>query len=437
MIRISDLKRETGFLIRQRQLMFALLALFALSVFSVWTGHSEMRAQIDTVDRLETKDEYDRQNVLSGQSDFGSAAYYAFHLTYSSPGPLAFAAIGQRDVFPWKHRIRMLALEGQIYETDADNPELSFVGRFDFAFLCSVLLPLFIILVLHDMRSGEREAGRYDLLVVTARKQQALWLTRAIVICFFLSLAVTIPFVVGAVANSAELSSSLTVLLTVFAHILLWSTIVLSLSATKRLAHLNSARLASLLLGIWVFFTIIIPVTSNTLIQQLVHGPSGGDIVLTQREAVNDAWDLPFDATWSAFLRTHPEWASNTQMDSLFEWKWYYAFQQVGDEKAAELSQAYRAATLKKDQYAGYAAIFSPPLLTQRLLSSIAETDTHALIDYEIRVREFHASLRAFYYPLLFNETTFSSELFEDLPVFDEKNASTLQSHSKEHVNEQ
>ena len=34
-----------------------------------------------------------------------------------------------------KHRIRALALEGQIYERDTGNPVLALTGRFDFAFL--------------------------------------------------------------------------------------------------------------------------------------------------------------------------------------------------------------------------------------------------------------------------------------------------------------
>ena len=66
------------------------------------------------------------------------------------PSALAFAARGVRDDLPWKHRIRMLALEGQIYETDAGNPELSRIGKLDFAFVAAFLLPLLLILLLHD-----------------------------------------------------------------------------------------------------------------------------------------------------------------------------------------------------------------------------------------------------------------------------------------------
>ena len=46
--------------------------------------------------------------------------------------------------------IKMLVLEGQIYESDAQNAELAQAGKIDFAFVISILAPLIVILLLHD-----------------------------------------------------------------------------------------------------------------------------------------------------------------------------------------------------------------------------------------------------------------------------------------------
>ena len=329
--------------------------------------------------------------------------------------------MGQRDIYPWKHRIRMLAIEGQIYETDADNPELSFLGRFDFAFLISVLLPLFVILLLHDLRSAEREAGRYDLLITTARKRQRLWLSRAIVLCSALAIVLLIPFIVGALITQAPLASVGLVMLVVIAHLLFWMLLTFGFTTSKISAKQSSAKIASMLLAIWLVVTVLIPVSSDFVIDKMVESPNGGEIVLTQREAVNDAWDLPFNATWNEFLSTHPQWEDKTEIGDSFEWKWYYAFQQVGDQKAEELSKAYRTATLAKNTLAERFALMSPPMLTQRLMSSIAETDTNAAIRYELKIREYHKALRQFYYPLMFNETEFTLETLSGLPKFPNK----------------
>ena len=435
MMRFTDLKREAGFIFGHRQIKLTLLVVFLLSVVSLWTGFAEMQEQQATIERLLEKDQAERDSALARQSNYGSAAYYTFHLTYSPPSPLAFTAVGERDVFPWKHRIRMLALEGQIYESDTDNPELAFLGRFDFAFVTSVLLPLFIILLLYDLKAKEREARRFDLLNVTARNAHAIWTARVIVTLVPLALVTLAPLVVFGLINGASLLSILTVCAIVTGNIAIWSAIVLVIGAAKRFASFSATHLASIMLGAWLVTTVIVPVTAHTVINAVAETPEGGDIVLTQREAVNSAWDKPVKETWRAFIATHPQWADYTtfdpERDSSFNWKWYYAFQQVGDQTASDLSKAYQAATLQKDTIASYVALLSPSLLAQRLLSSAADTNVSAMVGYENDVRAFHKVLRKFYYYHLFKDPEFSQESFEALPQFT-PNMRTLGESNKE-----
>lgn len=139
---------------------------------------------------------------------------------------------------------------------------------------------------------------------------------------------------------------------------------------------------------------------------------------MTQREAVNDAWDLPKTTTMTAFAERHPQWAAYTAVERPFEWKWYCAFQQVGDQKAQALSQAYTAGRMTRDRLAGWLAITAPPVLLERSLQSLARTDLRASLAYEARVRAFHASLREFYYPKLFRHERFEPAAIEALPHF-------------------
>ncbi|MEH0741488.1 DUF3526 domain-containing protein [Vibrio cholerae] len=421
MMSLTDLIRETRFLAKQGYVVGFLLVVFALTSFAIVSGVNEIREQQETLVRLQAKDATEREHILAEQHDYGSAAYYSFHLTYSEPQPLAFAAMGQRDVTSWKHRIRMLALEGQIYETDAQNPELSLAGFFDFAFIVSILLPLFVILLLHDLRAGEREAGRYDLLLVSAKRQGSLWAARALILCTGLALALLVPFGLGAWTMAVPITQALAVMAIVLVHLAFWAWLTLLIGKTLTQKGQRSARIASALLGIWLASTVVVPVVSDSVINHTITGPSGGDIVLLQREEVNGAWDKPFSDTWASFLTTHPEWAQATDMQSLFEWKWYYAFQQVGDQKAAPLSQAYRQTLRERDAAAGYAAWLSPSTLTQRWMTSLANTDVKASMRYEQRVRDFHQSLRQFYYPLLFGDAPFSHDELEAMPVFSDE----------------
>ncbi|MEO1336233.1 MAG: DUF3526 domain-containing protein, partial [Myxococcota bacterium] len=85
-----------------------------------------------------------------------------------------------------------------------------------------------------------------------------------------------------------------------------------------------------------------------------------------------------------------------------FEWKWYFAFQQVGDQTAQTLSEQYRRGRCQRDHWAGWLSLLSPPTHLARTLQMLARTDVEGSLAYERSVRAFHANLRAFFYPLLF-----------------------------------
>ena len=91
----SNITREANFLTKQRYILALFSIVFLLSVFAIWSGISETRFQLSTIERLQEKDTIDRESVLAKQKDYGSAAYYSFHLTYSAPSAIAFAAMGQ------------------------------------------------------------------------------------------------------------------------------------------------------------------------------------------------------------------------------------------------------------------------------------------------------------------------------------------------------
>jgi len=167
--------RELKFLSRDKAALLWMALAFFLSVAAVSLGLREVSSQKAQITELMVLDSVEQEVVLADQTDWGSLAYYTFHMTYDPPSDFAYAAMGQRDSLPWKHRIRMLALEGQIHESDAVNPDFALVGRFDFAFLLSLLAPLLVILLLYDLRSGEKSAGRLELLEASAGSGRKLW----------------------------------------------------------------------------------------------------------------------------------------------------------------------------------------------------------------------------------------------------------------------
>ncbi len=411
---LTALRRETWFVLSDRGFVVWIVAVLALSSFAVVSGLAEIRQQRDSIAFLLEADQMDRSAEFSRQGDWGSAAYYSFHLTYDPPSDFAFAAMGQRDSSSWKHRIRMLALEGQIYEHDPGNPELALTGRFDFAFLAAFVLPLVLIFLLHDLQASERSAGRFNLLVASDVDGGSLWRRRALLKSGGVLIAAILPLVAGIAASGAPLSTGAIAVALVSAYVAFWTLLCLWFASSKRSA---SVILASLI-GVWILLGTLIPAGSRAIIDQLVPVPTGADILMTQREAVNDAWDLPVEDTMRPFMERHAEWTGYVHSGDGFDWGWYYAFQQVGDQRTEHLSTAFTEGRIERDRLAGLFAFAAPPALLERLLQKLAGTEMRSVLAYEDRVRTFHAELREFYYPGLFGGGTFDPTLHAELPRF-------------------
>lgn len=410
------LKPELQFMVRDRALIIWALVVFFLSSFAISTGVLEVRHQNNLIAELVELDAINRTSEFSKQSDWGSAAYYSFHVTYDSPSDFAFAAQGQRDTAPWKHRIRMLALEGQIYEQDIGNPSLALTARFDFAFLAAFLLPLVLIFLIYDLRAKERVVGRYNLLVATVGQGRSLWWTKAFLRCAAIFIAAALPLLIGGLVSGTAFSTLLNAVFFLVIYLSFWTLVCIWIGSWQRSAPV----ILTSLIGIWILLGTLVPAAGRLLIDNMVPVPSGAEILMTQREAVNDAWDLPKEDTMQPFLERHPEWIDTPEIEGPWDWKWYYAFQQVGDQTAEELTVAYREGRIQRDRLAGVLAYLTPPVLLERSLQSLAETDMSAAMAYEDEVRTFHAELRSFYYPGLFGGKVFDLSELNHLPTFRE-----------------
>ncbi|MCY4040221.1 MAG: DUF3526 domain-containing protein [Gammaproteobacteria bacterium] len=404
--------RELQFLAKDRAVLLWLGIALLVTGLSVLLGLREVASERAIISELIDIDRAEREAQRELHRDWGSTAYYTFHLTYDAPSDFAFAALGMRDTSPWKHSIRALALEGQIYETDADNPDFALIGRFDFAFVAAMLAPLLLILLLHDVRSRERAAGRYELLSAVAASPGSPWLVRAALRAVALALCLIVPLVAGGMLADAGASELVLASLIVALHIGFWWGVC---ALVDRFCWSSPVNLTALI-GAWLALAVIAPAVMRSAVESATRLPDGGELMLVQREAVNDAWDLPKSATMEAFVERHPQWAAYTEVSQPFEWKWYYAFQQVGDQTVEPLSHAYREGRIRRDELAAKLAWFSPPTLVTRILQDIAGTSMKDSLDYEQRVRDFHAVLRDYYYPRLFRDEAFTDESLGERP---------------------
>ncbi|MBJ7389066.1 MAG: DUF3526 domain-containing protein [Sphingomonadaceae bacterium] len=410
--------REARLFLRQRLALPALLLMAILSIFSVWAGMTEMSRQRDIIARIQPQQAADVAAVakwVTKEGDAGSAAYSTFHATWDAPSALAFAAIGQRDVAPYILRVRALGLEAQLYESENYNAELALPGRFDWAFVLTYIAPLFVIILFHDLKSGEREAGRFNLLAAMARSERGLWRRRIVLRLGALWLMLALPFAVGAMISGAHFGGMAMFFLVSAVYLVFWTLLCLWIGGRRWSSVTNAATLAAS----WLVLTLILPAVAHLAINMAVPVRQGVELTLAQREKIHGGWDLPKAETMQAFFKVHPEWKDTKPVEGGFHWKWYYAFQHLGDLAAGGQAQAYRAGLERRDSLTARAGVLLPAVGVQTLLHRAAKTDMRAGLAYQDRIRIYHERLRRFYYPYLFNETPFREADFAKTPKWD------------------
>ncbi|WP_149194538.1 DUF3526 domain-containing protein [Luteimonas suaedae] len=409
---------ELALLLRSRMAVAGLALLAALAVASLASGLQRIDSQRQAIERIAPLQQQDLAAVVAAHgdsTDAGHAAYYTFHPTWNPPSALAFAAIGMRDVAPYVLRIRALGLEAQIHDGDTFNPELALAGRFDYAFLLTFLLPLFVVALVHDLRSAETESGRERMLRSLPGSMARLYLRRCAVRGLALLACVALPFVGFALHQQVPLSLVAAVVAAVAAYLLFWIVLALLVARLGWSSTANAASLATL----WVAIALVLPTLSHVAIERTIRVDQGAEIARAQREQVNRAWDIPREDTMARFYARHPEWSDSAPLGDEFHYKWYLAFHQNGDESVAAMAAAYRDGIERRSAAAARLGWLLPPVGMQALLTRWADTDMQAHLAYQDRIRAYHAALRRFYYGYLFRDRPFTGDDYARAPKFD------------------
>jgi ABC-2 type transport system permease protein len=412
------LVHECRLLVRAPVSAMALGLLLMLSSLAVLSGSWEIERQRSTIARLSVLQQ-DELAALAAKPqtarDAGYAAYYTFHGTWDPPTPAAFMALGMRDSAPYVLRIRALALQSQLHEGEAFNPALAAAGRFDLAFVLIYLAPLVLIALLHDMVSAENRAGRLGTLMALPGGDHRLWLRRAALRSVLAFACVALPVLAGAVANGMPVQSVVVAIAVIAAYLAFWAAIAVIVATGEH----SSAANATALMGSWVVLTLVLPALANAVLARAVPVQQGVDLMLAQRQAVHAAWDRPPDETMESFFLSHPKWRHTAPLPARFHWKWYYAFQQLGDESVATQVSAYRDSLLVRQRWTERLGWLLPGVGAQSALHRLAGTDLHAQLAYQDAITSFHDRLRSFHYPYFFDERPFGPSDVAARPSFE------------------
>lgn len=346
-------------------------------------------------------------------SDAGYIAYYTQHLTQHRPPALGFLATGSRDVQAYALRIRLLGLQGQLHETQNQNPEYLILGQFDFSFVLIYLTPLMILFLSHDLVNQERQARRLGLLLSLHSSSRVWWYKISLNIVA-INLALLLPLLIALIWQSRPVTEILTLQVVSFTYIVFWS-LVCSLLALA-VHHAQSSIMLGLAsyLCLLLIFPAILEVAVNRA-QPLTHSFA---MSLQQRQLIHQAWDQPRQDVMQAFIQHHPEWRDYATVQGRFHWKWYYAMHELSDMGIAKELYAYQQSLNHRLQIQQSLAFVLPGLVWQQSLSALTQTELQTHLSYLQKVSEYHQELREFFYPYFFKDQAFKQADQYKIPQF-------------------
>ncbi len=408
------LKLELKNFVSGKTVLVAVLCLLLASGYAMFYGKNVIEKQQAIIAEIpKFQAEHFKKQVELNKDDFGNMLYYLQHSTVHEPSSWAAFSIGQRDVNPYNIKVKMLTLEGQIYDSEMSNPTNLLYGNFDLAFVIVFLFPLLIIAFCHNLISADQEKGIWNLLgsqpVSTAKIIAWRLLIRFVIVviiafnvvtasCFYLQSAFDIRFFYA--------------LLITFSYLIFWFALMAFVISFQKYSTYNALSL----LGVWIFLIILAPALLNLVISTALPVSESFEVTIKQREGYHNKWDKSKAATMQKFYEIYPEYKSFAIPEDKFSWGWYYAMNLMGDVEAANSTEKYIEKLNKRDKLTAQVAMFLPTINTQLNYNSLANNDLQSHLKYLESVRNYHKQIREYFYPDVFRNAKVDEVNWQNLP---------------------
>ncbi|MCU0467850.1 MAG: DUF3526 domain-containing protein [Arcicella sp.] len=409
--------------IRSKGVLWGLGLLFFTGLLGINTGKQFLNKYQENVTQTAyNQQESIKRNVKYHPKEIGLLLYYVkFGLVNEMPN-LAALSIGQRDVNPSVQNVTIRFLEEQKYNTDLLNPLYSLLGNLDFSFVLIYFFPLIIIAFCYSLLSEEREGGTWSLVLSQSANPKKLLrikilirfssillvlLLLFLVAKFYLNIAFDVPFLAFMVVS---------ILYLIFWFSLGWFVISFQQSSSQN---------AIVLLLAWVILTVISPAISTAFVNAKLPVSETFQTVLDSRDGYHKKWDLPKEVTVQKFFKHYPQFAKFKMPEGDFNWLWYYAMQQMGDDEASNASKQLQLKLRQRENLSSTLSMIFPSIHTALTMNDLAKTGLGNQLSFGEQLVKFHEQKRLYFYPKIFSEAPVLKENWNIFPLeyYQEKKA--------------
>lgn len=407
--------------IRSKGTKIGLIFLLCIGFISLLIGKQFQEKQQNNIQEAAVyQKEHIARNVAFHKDEIGLLLYYVKFSLVNKTLPINSLAIGQRDVNPSIQSVTIRGLEAQKYDAELNNPNNLLSGNIDFSFVLIYLFPLLIIAFSYNIISEEKESGTWKI-VATQSQNTFIYILKLFYIRILSLIALlTILLFVSVLLLHIPFDKSLfTFYILSILYILFWFAVCFFIVSLQKHSNFN----AVILLTIWLFMIIILPAAINTYIVNKYKVPEALEVTLKQRNAYHEKWDMSKSETMEKFYLHYPQFRKYKLDEKLeFEWLWYYAMQQMGDDESAVQSRELESKLEQRNHASQTIAMFIPTLHTQIQLNETAKSDLGNQLLFLKETKLFHEKMRLYFYPKIFEEmpvdkenwTKFKVETFTD-----------------------
>lgn len=429
-----NFKYELTLLLRSRWIQLLSLVLLLLFGFSVYNGKQKVEKRgaiiasaqnevlVDDQQMLKLLDSVERGLSVSvptwtvPNSPMAVGNYYP-RLAAMVPQPMAFVATGQADMFTHYVKPTVSGDDFALNFTEMTSPVQLLFGSFDLAFVIVYLLPLLIIAFSYNILSAEKESGVLRLLAAQPIAIP-LWVLQKLALRFFwLSLlvmgALALVFLGLGLLGTAQFWAFFGLLALVLGYMLFWFAVAFLVNLWVG----SSERNAVALLGLWVFFVLLVPSVLNQL-GNTFYPMHPRNLMINEMRTIRAEATQKQDEILDNFLRDHPEYAINDSTQARSFWHSYMAAQQLIKEQLGPVVDQYEAQLQKQQAWMDKFKWLSPAILAQESLNKMAKTSKDDYQCYKKQVIDFADEWRAHFIPFLYNNKDFSQQDYTSLPRF-------------------
>lgn len=391
---------------RNKAFVVGFIVVFLFGFYGIYYGDRVIEQQRENISRIQELEDENIEHILHIAKEnhtAGTQLYYMIFHTYNPPSDWAAFALGQRDVLNYNIKTKILALEGQIYDTELTNPLSLLVGNLDLSFVFIYLFPLLIIVLGFNLISEEKEMGIWPMIKITGVSKLYFISFKLFIRWFLVVLLAIVLLLFAGLVFDASFDTSFWIIFGVsIAYISFWFIVVGVITSFDKTSNFN----ANALIGFWIILCLIFPALGNIMINITTPIHEAMETTLIQREAYHEKWDMPKSVTMKKFYEEYPEYKKyKIPEEEYYVAGWYFAMQYVADKEAEPTSQQMEQKLIERQEKANVLGWFLPTVGVQRVYNAVAHTDLATHLAYLKSVRKHHKAVREFFYPYIFEET--------------------------------